>query len=392
MTVLLAILIIIFKVSSSVSSKFIELLLERMEDKNIEEADSSHIVSSTKSLQNSVGPKIIESTDGDYHNNLQKTVTANFVASMQQEHPMSLVLAENKSNLQEISVEQKIPTSASINLPPKLNMCELPCPHEVHDGIPSSSSKANEPMETQDDSNAMKSNTASCMFEASMQQKCPIGFISTDNKGNLQEISVEQNVAVGDYVALLPKAHSSELTSTNEVPDGSLTSSIETYESKEVQDGSITMAASEVNVYAASEFTLRLSEVVQNGASCIDSGKATCETTPSILKRVEEDKPMVVQKFPKRQMSLGDTRQNVRVPTPVSRSNTIKYLRMDKTTVDTTTPIESVKVAASKFGGSINWKTRRTHTAQVTEDCFTFLLFYMYCICYNSMIYSRLFL
>jgi hypothetical protein len=54
-------------------------------------------------------------------------------------------------------------------------------------------------------------------------------------------------------------------------------------------------------------------------------------------------------------------------------------LRMDKTIVDTTTPIESVKVAASKFGGSINWKTRRLQTAQVTKNyLFTFPIFYFF--------------
>ena len=128
-----------------------------MADKKIEGADSSHIVSSTKSLQSSVGPNLIEGTDEDNSNNLQKTVSANFVASLLQEHPLGLVLAENKSNLQEISVEQKIPSGVSINLSPKVDSSELPYSVEVHDGIPSSSSKANEPMEAQDDSNTASS-------------------------------------------------------------------------------------------------------------------------------------------------------------------------------------------------------------------------------------------
>jgi hypothetical protein len=35
---------------------------------------------------------------------------------------------------------------------------------------------------------------------------------------------------------------------------------------------------------------------------------------------------------------------------------------MDKNIVDTTTPIESVKVVASKFGDSMNWKTLSVNT------------------------------
>uniref|UniRef100_A0A804LEU5 Pentatricopeptide repeat-containing protein n=1 Tax=Zea mays TaxID=4577 RepID=A0A804LEU5_MAIZE len=337
-----------------------------MPDKKIEGADSSHIVSSTKSLESSVGPNLIESTDGDYCNNLHKTAVANFVASMLQEHPMSLILAENKSNLQEISVEQKIPIFVSINLSPKVDGSELPCPIEVHDGITSSSSKTNEPMEAQDYSNTMKSNTASCMFEASKRQECPISLILADKKGSLQEVSVEQNVPCGDYVALSQKADGSELTSTREAPEGFLTSSSKVYVLKEAQDGSITTEASKVNVCAASHSMLRLIEGVQDEASCIDSDKVTCETPPAILKKLKEDKPLVVHRFHKHQMSLGDTHQ--KVPAPVSRSNTSKYLRMDKNIVDTTTPIESVKAVASKFGGSMNWKTRKTQTAQQVSD------------------------
>ncbi|KAL5679406.1 hypothetical protein ACJX0J_005791, partial [Zea mays] len=362
LTVLLPILNLVFTVFSSVSIKFVELWLEKMPDKKIEGADSSHIVSSTKSLESSVGPNLIESTDGDYCNNLHKTAVANFVASMLQEHPMSLILAENKSNLQEISVEQKIPIFVSINLSPKVDGSELPCPIEVHDGITSSSSKTNEPMEAQDYSNTMKSNTASCMFEASKRQECPISLILADKKGSLQEVSVEQNVPCGDYVALSQKADGSELTSTREAPEGFLTSSSKVYVLKEAQDGSITTEASKVNVCAASHSMLRLIEGVQDEASCIDSDKVTCETPPAILKKLKEDKPLVVHRFHKHQMSLGDTHQ--KVPAPVSRSNTSKYLRMDKNIVDTTTPIESVKAVASKFGGSMNWKTRKTQTAQ----------------------------
>ncbi|AQK65597.1 Protein WEAK CHLOROPLAST MOVEMENT UNDER BLUE LIGHT 1 [Zea mays] len=284
---------------------------------------------------------------------------------MLQEHPMSLVLAENKSNLQEILVEQKIPIGVSIKLSPKVDGSELPCPIEVHDGITSSSSKTNETMEAQDYSNTMKSNTSSCMFEASKWQECPISLILADKKGSLQEVSVEQNVPCGDYVSLSQKADGSELTSTSEAPEGFLTSSSKVYVLKEAQDGSITTEASKVNVCAASHSMLRLIEGVQDEASCIDSDKVTCETPPSILKRLKEDKPLVVHRFHKRQMSLGDTHQ--KVPAPVSRSNTSKYLRMDKNIVDTTTPIESVNVVASKFGGNMNWKTRKTQTTHASD-------------------------
>uniref|UniRef100_A0A0A9FG51 Uncharacterized protein n=1 Tax=Arundo donax TaxID=35708 RepID=A0A0A9FG51_ARUDO len=123
------------------------------------------------------------------------------------------------------------------------------------------------------------------------------------------------------------------------------------------------MQSSEVNVCAESQPLLGL-RGVQDDASCTDSDKIACVTPPAILKGVKEDKSPVVHRLQKRQMSLGDTRQ--KVPAPVSRSISGKYLRTDKTIVDTTTHIESVKVAASKFGGSINWKARRTQPAQET--------------------------
>ncbi|XP_062216617.1 protein WEAK CHLOROPLAST MOVEMENT UNDER BLUE LIGHT 1-like isoform X2 [Phragmites australis] len=249
-----------------------------MEENDIQQADSSQIVplSSPKSFQSSIEYKLIESTDEDDRNNLQKTQRASFEASMQQDLPMSLIMTENKSNLQQISVEQKVP--------------------------------------------------------------------------------------IGDSVSLSPNVDSSELPSANEVPDDFPSSSDEAYESKEAQDDSITMQSSEVNVCAASQSLLGLREGVQDDASCTDSDKVACETPPAILKGVREDKPQVVHRLKKRQMSIGDTRQ--KVPTPVSRSISGMYLRTDKTIVDTMTHIESVKVAASKFGGSINWKTRRTQLAQ----------------------------
>jgi hypothetical protein len=341
-----------------------------MADNNIEEADAFLVTSSSKSSQSSVEPKLIKGTEEDSDNSLQKTVSTNFVEPVQQEHPMNLVLAETKSNLQEISLEQKVPSCNSINLSPEVDSSELPSTNEVHDGIPSSS------CETHDDSNTMKSNTANSMFEAPMQLECPMSLILTDKKGDLQEISVEQKVHIGDYVTLSPRPNSCEFPSTN-VPDGFPTSSSDAYESKEVQDESIKMEASEVNVCAASQSLLRLSEGIEDDSSCIDSGKVTCGTPPAILKKVKEDKPQIVNRSHKGQMSIGDTQK--KVPAPVSRSSTTKYLRMDKTIVDTTTPIESVKVAASKFGGSINWKTRRLQTAQVTKNyLFTFPIFYFF--------------
>ncbi|CAN6296257.1 unnamed protein product [Urochloa humidicola] len=330
-----------------------------MADKNIEEADSSCVVSSPKSLQSSVEPKLIEGTDEAYDNNLQKTISTNLEAPMQQEHPISLVLAENRSNFQEVSVEQKVPTGDSITFSPKVDSSELPSTNEVHDGIPSSSSEAH------DGSDTMKLDVASSISEAPMQQECPISLTMMDKNGDLQEVSVEQKVSIGDYVALSPKPGSCDFKSTNEVPDAFPTSSSDAYESKEGQDDSIKMEASEVNVCAVSESLLRLTEGVQDDCSCIDSGKVTCGTPPAILRRVKEDKPLIVNRSHKRQMSLGDTQQ--KVPAPGSRSSTSKYLRTDKTVVDTTTPIESVKVAASKFGGSINWKTRRSQTAQESD-------------------------
>ncbi|XP_062208834.1 protein WEAK CHLOROPLAST MOVEMENT UNDER BLUE LIGHT 1-like [Phragmites australis] len=335
-----------------------------MAEKNIEEADSSQIValSSPKSLQSLVKPKLIEGTDENDHSNLQNTATANFEASMQQERPMSLMLTDNKSNLQVISFEEKVHVGDSIILRPNVENSELPSTIEVPDGFPSSSLEAYESKEAQGDSVTMKSNTVSANFQASMQQEQLMSLILTDNKSNLQEILVEQKVPVGDTVTLSLKADNSEHPSTNEVPEGFPSPSSEAYESKEAQGDPITMESSEVNVCAASQSLLRLSEGVQDDTSCTDFDKVTCETPPAILKKVKEDKPLVVHRLHKRQMSLADTRQ--KVPAPVSRSSTGKYLRTDKTIVDTTTHIASVKVAASKFGGSINWKTRRTQPAQ----------------------------
>jgi hypothetical protein len=99
---------------------------------------------------------------------------------------------------------------------------------------------------------------------------------------------------------------------------------------------------------------------VQDGASCYDSEKTACEAAPAILTKVKENKPRVIKRWSERQMSLQDTRQ--KVPAPVRRLN------RTETFVDTTNPIESVKMAASRFGGSINWKTRRTEPVQVTHS------------------------
>ncbi|KAL6867244.1 hypothetical protein ACP4OV_015268 [Aristida adscensionis] len=394
-----------------------------MAEKIIEEADSSEIVS-PKSLQSSVEPTV----DEDHHNNLEKTGSANFEASMQQELSVSLISTDNKSNVQDISVEQKVPIGDSITLSPGAENCDLLSTNEVHDGFLSSCSEAYESKEAQygvanfeapvqqelpmsltltDDksnlqeisdeqkvpigdsvtlspkpdnnewlstnevpdgfpsssSEAYESKEAqdgSSNSEALMQQKCPLCLISTDNKGNLQEMSVEQKAPIVDSVTLSPKSYS-ELLSSNEVPEGFPSSCTKAYESMGAQDDSITLEPSEANVFAESQSLLRLREGVQYHASSTDSVKVPGETTPVILKKLKEDKPLVVHSSHKRQMSLRDTRQ--KVPAPV-RSISGNYLRTDKTVVDTTTHIESVKVAASKFGGSINWKARRTQPAQ----------------------------
>lgn len=73
-----------------------------MVEKNLNEGGSSQIASfsSPKSVQNSVEPKPTEVTNEGGNNNLQKMASSNFEAPMQQELPASLILVDNKSNLQ----------------------------------------------------------------------------------------------------------------------------------------------------------------------------------------------------------------------------------------------------------------------------------------------------
>ncbi|TVU48170.1 hypothetical protein EJB05_07797 [Eragrostis curvula] len=335
-----------------------------MEEENIEQADSSQIVSlsSPKSLQSSIEPELIEDINEDHNNDLQKTPSASSDASMQYEHSTSLILTDNKRNLLEIYVDQSVPIDDSVTLSPKVDSSGLPSTNEVPDDFPSSSNEAYESKEAQDASISMQSSevipSASC--EPSMQQGRSVSPILTANESNSREIAVEQKVTVGDSITPSPKVENNELPSTND-PDGFPSCTNEAYESKEIQD-SIAPESSEVNVRVVSQSLLRSREGVQVDASCTDYDKVASETPRGILKMVKEDKDLLVHRLPKRQMSLADTRQ--KLPAPVSRSVSGKNLRTDKATVDTTTHIESVKVAASKFGGSINWKTRRTQPAQ----------------------------
>jgi hypothetical protein len=356
-----------------------------MEEENIEQAGSSQTVSLSlpKSLQSSIEPKLMEGiNECDYDKNLQKTPSASSEISMQQEHPTSLVLTDNKSMLLEISVEQSIPFDDSVTLSPEVDRSELPSTNEDPDDFLSSSIEVFKPKEAQSDSMTMQSSevilTADC--EASMQEERSMSLVTTVNKSTSQEISVEEKVPIGHSITLSPKVENNELPSTKEVPDGFPSSIGEAYESKGIQDDSIATESSEVKVVSQN---LLMTRGVQADAPCTDSDKVGCETPPTILKKVKEDKNIFVHRLQKRQMSLADTRQ--RVSAPVSRSVSVKNLRMDNTTVDTTTHIESVKAAASKFGGSINWKTRIAQPAQVTKNRFPSLVIYTDCICYMTI-------
>jgi hypothetical protein len=357
-----------------------------MEEENIEQAGSSQIVSLSlpKSLQSSIEPKLMEGiNECDYDKNLQKTPSASSEVSMQQEHRTNLVLTDNKSKLLEISVEQSIPFDDSVTLSPEVDRSELPSTNEHPDDFLSSSIEVFKPKEAQSDSMPMQSSevilTADC--EASMQEERSMSLVPTVNKSSSQEISVEEKVPVGHSITLSPKVENNELPSTKEVPDDFPSSIGEAYESKGIQDDSIATESSEVKV--VSQNLLMTREGVQLDAPSTDFDKVGCETPPTILKKVKEDKNLFVHSLQKRQMSLADTRQ--RVSAPVSRSVSVKNLRMDNTTVDTTTHIKSVKAAASKFGGSINWKTHIAQSAQVTQNRFPSLVIYTDCICYMTI-------
>ncbi|GJM84564.1 hypothetical protein PR202_ga00247 [Eleusine coracana subsp. coracana] len=297
--------------------------------------------------------------EGDHDNNPQKTPSASSEASIQQEHPTSLILDNNKSSLLEISIEQSVPIDDSVTLSSEVDRSELPS-NEIPCDFPSSSNEAFKSKEAQDDSRITQTSEVipNANSEASMQQERPMSLVQTINKSSSQEISVQEKV-LGDSIALSQKIENNDLPSTKEVPDGFPSSVSEAYESKGTQDDPIVKESSEVNV--VSQYLLRSREEVQFDDPCADSDKVGCETRPVIPKKVKEDKSIFIQRLQKRQMSLAPRQQ---VPAPVSRSVSVKNLRMDNTTVDTTTHIESVKVAASKFGGSINWKTRRAQPAQ----------------------------
>uniref|UniRef100_A0A0E0LAY8 Uncharacterized protein n=1 Tax=Oryza punctata TaxID=4537 RepID=A0A0E0LAY8_ORYPU len=255
-----------------------------MAEKNLEEPDSPLIssLSSPKFMPNSVEPELTAGTNDCENSNLQNKETTNFEAAMQEELPE--ILVGNKSNLQEISTEQKASISVSAT------------PSEL------------------------------------------------DNSG----------------LASASDPHAFSVTSQNDD------------ESTEPSSDSTTIPPSEKNTHSTSQTYDRLKEVVQledtplhnieDDAFCSYSVKASYETSPATPAKVEEKKPHLMHRFHERQMSLRDMRQ--KAPAPLNRSNSGKNFRTDNTFVDTTTHIESVKVAASRFGGSVNWRTRRTEPEQ----------------------------
>jgi hypothetical protein len=298
---------------------------------------------------------------------------------------------DNESNLQEILVEQKAPFGGSLTGSSEVDNSGLPSIKEDFHSFPSASSEFHEPKEASNDN---KRN----LQEIFVEQKTPIGAFITgssevddsglpsikedshsfstpsnevheskeainDNKSNLQEIFVEQKAPIGGSISGSSEVDNSGLPSMKEDSHSSPSSSNEVDESKEAINDLMAMQSSGENTHATPQTSVSSREdvqcaplrKVQNGASSSDS-----EKTPAILTKVKEEKPRVMPRWSERQMSLRDTRQ--KVPAPVRR------LSRAETFVDTTNPIESVKMAASKFGGSVNWKKRRTLPVQVTHS------------------------
>ncbi|KAE8819348.1 protein WEAK CHLOROPLAST MOVEMENT UNDER BLUE LIGHT 1 [Hordeum vulgare] len=240
---------------------------------------------------------------------------------------------------------------------------------------PKSVQNSLEPKPTEDtnkDDNGDLEKAACDNFETPMHQELPASLILLE-KSNLQEILVEQTAPIGDSITGSSEVDNSGLPSTKEDSHSFPSASDEVVESKEAINDLMTMQSSEENTHATSQISVgSVEEVefaalhnVQDGASCSDSEKTACEAPPAIVQKVKEDKPRFMHRLPDRQMSLRDTRQ--KMPASVRRLNSGNYSRTDNFCVDTTKPIESVKVAASRFGGSINWKTRKTEPVQVGD-------------------------
>ncbi|KAK3157587.1 hypothetical protein QOZ80_2AG0124740 [Eleusine coracana subsp. coracana] len=209
--------------------------------------------------------------EGDHDNNPQKTPSASSEASIQQEHPTSLILDNNKSSLLEISIEQSVPIDDSVTLSSEVDRSELPS-NEIPCDFPSSSNEAFKSKEAQDDSRITQTSEVipNANSEASMQQERPMSLVQTINKSSSQEISVQEKV-LGDSIALSQKIENNDLPSTKEVPDGFPSSVSEAYESKGTQDDPIVKESSEVNV--VSQYLLRSREEVQFDDPCADSDK-----------------------------------------------------------------------------------------------------------------------
>ncbi|KAM0868140.1 hypothetical protein ACQ4PT_041516 [Festuca glaucescens] len=302
---------------------------------------------------------------------------------------------DNESNLQEILVEKKAPIGGSLTGSSEVDNSGLPSIKEDFHSFPSASSEFHEPKEAINDN---KNN----LQEILVEQKAPSGAFITgssevdnsglpsikedchsfpsasnevdesmeainDNKSNLQEIFVEKKAPIGGSITGSPEVDNSGLASVKEDSHSSPSASNEVDESKEAINDLMAMQTSGENTHATSQTSVSSREdvqcaplhKVQNDASCSDSEKTACEVAPAILTKVKEDKPRVMPRWSERQMSLRDTRQ--KVPAPVRRLNRVE------TFVDTTNPIESVKMAASRFGGSVNWKTRKTLPVQVND-------------------------
>ncbi|XP_006656922.2 protein WEAK CHLOROPLAST MOVEMENT UNDER BLUE LIGHT 1-like [Oryza brachyantha] len=175
-----------------------------------------------------------------------------------------------------------------------------------------------------------------------------------DKKSNLQEISTEPETPICVSATLSSEIYNSGFVSTSD-PHGFPVTSRKDDESTEANSDCTTISPSQ-NTHSTLQTYDSLREMVQLQHTPLHNFQDDASSSDS--SKMKEKKPHLMHQFRERQMSLRNIRE--KAPEPLNRSNSGKCFRTGNTFVDTTTHIEPVKVAASRFGGSINWKTRRS--------------------------------